>query len=470
VALKVMLEGPFASDRARIRFEREALLIAGFKHPNIIVVHDSGSAEGRHFFVMDYVRGSHLGEYVREKNLPPREIIRLFTQVCDAVAYGHRRGVIHRDLKPSNILVNEGGTPFVLDFGLAKVTGEEMFQAGASVLSHSGHLLGTLAYMAPEQTRGDPHAIDVRTDVYALGVILYELLTGALPYDTESELATVLRNIQELDPPRLATRSTGTLRRGLTGELDAIIRKAMEKRPERRYQSASELKADLDAWLDGRPIVAKSQSSFYLIRKIAARHSFETSVLAALVVTIIASAFISYEYYQREQIAAGELRHANEVIRQDLRDLEQRLESTTTLAEASLREQALGWFLLEWHAGRLDRARQIQALTARSSPGYAAAMAFLLDENYPFAQLRSDLSGEANSEALTWFLQGERHAQAGRSAEASDAFGRSLEFCRAQPAGSWLQSAVEARLRQLSGSADRVDQGRLENRTAGRSP
>ena len=175
VAIKVLLEGPYASPAAKRRFEREIELAASLKHANIISVFHSGQTdEGRQFCAMEYVRGVPICEYVRHKTLTLEETLGLFQDVCDAVNYAHQKGVIHRDLKPSNILVDTEGAPKLLDFGLSKMVGG----AEQTLISMTGQVMGTLPYMSPEQTRGNPDEIDIRTDVYALGVILYQMLTG----------------------------------------------------------------------------------------------------------------------------------------------------------------------------------------------------------------------------------------------------------------------------------------------------
>jgi len=180
VALKVLREGPYATERERRRFEREIDLAAGLDHPNIVTVYESGMTEDRPYFAMQYVRGQPLDRHVREKESGVEETLRLFLKVCGAVNHAHQRGVIHRDLKPANVLIDGEGEPHVLDFGLAKAAGAALTGEGRPV-TETGQFLGTLAYASPEQTKGDPGLIDIRTDVYALGVMLYEALTGEYP-------------------------------------------------------------------------------------------------------------------------------------------------------------------------------------------------------------------------------------------------------------------------------------------------
>lgn len=189
VAIKVILQGPYASHNARRRFEREIQVIAQLKHPHIVEVFHSGvTKDHRQFCVMDYVRGVPLDRFVRENGLTLESAIELFLKVCDAVQYAHKHGVIHRDLKPSNILVDFEGSPKVLDFGLAK----QLLDTDPSLVSLTGQVIGTLPYMSPEQTKGNPDEIDTRTDVYSLGVIFYEILTGQFPYPVVGQVAEVL--------------------------------------------------------------------------------------------------------------------------------------------------------------------------------------------------------------------------------------------------------------------------------------
>lgn len=443
VAIKALLQGPFADGRSKWRFEREVKLVADLRHPDIVVIHDSGIAQGRYFYAMDYVRGQPLDTHICLAALPLKEIVQLLRRVCETVAFAHRRGVIHRDLKPSNILVNENGAPCLLDFGLAKVIGDGGNKGTlTSMMTMPGNILGTLAYMSPEQTQGDPEAIDTRTDVYALGVILYQVLTGRLPYTTGgTDLAEALRTIREVDPT-----SPSRLRKEINSELAAIVLKAMAKEPDRRYQSAAELSEDLAAFLEGRPVTARSTSSLYVLRKLATKHYFHTSVIAALVCSMTGFGGITYHALTREQEASDGLRRINTQYQSTNQDL------TTSLrrSEASRNQHALGWFLLEWHAGRIEAARSIQNLMPRESPEYAATQ-FLMDGNWTVEKLRASVP--ANAAPLVLFVTGERYLKDGKVAQAEEAFREYVKRYR----GVW-QPLAEERLKQLAGKANPVTQ------------
>jgi len=433
VAIKVLLEGSFADRHSKRRFKREINLVSGLRHPHIVRVHDSGLIDGKYYYVMEYVSGTPLNEYVQAKSLSITDTIRLFSTICDAIEYAHCQGVIHRDLKPGNLLVTDDGTPCVLDFGLAKVTDTAKYSL-STMVSHSGNLMGTLAYMSPEQTMGRPSLIDTRTDVYALGVVLYQALTGLLPYDSRGDLEETLRSIRQVDPPRPSRH-----RKDIDGDVDAIVLKAMEKEPARRYRSAGDLKQDMDAWLDKRPIAARSASSLYLLRKIAIRHSFETAVLACLLITMAAFGIISFGYYLRARDALDrriESERQSQLVTQQMEDM-------TPGVRSAIARHSLGWFLDEWHSGRLDGARRVHSLTASGDPAYAAAMAFLLDERCTFEELCHQLP--QGSESLAHFVAGERALQYGRLDEARQLFSRSA----ATLGDDWIVAAARSRLNQL---------------------
>ncbi len=283
VAIKVLHEGPFAAPRSRARFEREVQILGALNHPNIVNIHDSGRTAGDAlYYVMDYVRGQSLREFVRERKLPLAAALELFATVCEAVQHAHVRGIIHRDLKPANILVDSDGRPIVVDFGYGK-----LLAGTADALSLTQDVMGTLAYMSPEQTRGNPDQIDARSDVYSLGVILYELLTGTFPYPVTGNLRDVLENIVHTAPVR-----PSTVRHQLRADLETIVLKCLNKQPERRYQSAGELAHDLRRYLAGEPIEAKRDSLLYVLGTRARRQARFHPIVAHLLVIAVTTLLV----------------------------------------------------------------------------------------------------------------------------------------------------------------------------------
>ncbi|MCK6455472.1 MAG: ABC transporter substrate-binding protein [Phycisphaerae bacterium] len=289
VAIKVIGEGPFAGDDAKERFKREIELIAALDHPNIVKVVGSGVSRGFYFYAMDYIRGKRFDESVHGSNVPVKQMLATFTKVCDAVDYAHRRGIVHRDLKPSNILVDHRGEPHVLDFGMAKSAGGRLSgQDGPILISLSGQVLGTLPYMSPEQASGDSEHVDSRTDIYSLGVILYQLLTGAFPYNVVGNMREVLDNILKAAP-----RRPSAVRRKLDNDLETIVLKALSKEPERRYQSASEFGKDLAHFLAGEPIEAKRDRGWYLFRKRVSHHRRSIATFGLIGATVLGAGYLT---------------------------------------------------------------------------------------------------------------------------------------------------------------------------------
>ena len=224
VAIKVMLEGPFANPRDRLRFEREVEILGQLKHPNIVTVYDSGEISGHFYYVMDLVDGPSLQEWIVSGDRSPDDRVRLFLLICDAVNAAHLRGVIHRDLKPANVRVDSSGEPHVLDFGLAKHIPGHSNRSAAADLTVTGQFLGSLPWSSPEQAMGDPDQIDIRTDVYSLGVMLYQLLTERFPYPVAGNLRDVLDNILNAEP-----LSPGAIDRRIDDELATIALKCLSK-------------------------------------------------------------------------------------------------------------------------------------------------------------------------------------------------------------------------------------------------
>lgn len=304
VALKTMLQGRFATTRQRLRFEREVEIVASLRHPNIVTLFESGrTRDGLAFFAMELVAGRPLNEILADGERPPRSrLLAMFAQLARAVAYAHKRGVIHRDLKPGNVLVDHDFAPHVLDFGLARTArGEEDGELEATV---AGEFLGTFAYAAPEQLKGDPDLIDVRTDVFALGVILYEMLAGERPWQTagRGSIADLLLNRLEQAP-----RPPSALRPDVDADLDVIALKCLKASPEERYQTADALIEDLERFLDGRPILARPDSFAYTARKWVVRHKVATATvagIASLVVGFGISFAVLYGLAERNRVRA----------------------------------------------------------------------------------------------------------------------------------------------------------------------
>ncbi len=292
VALKMLLAGNFAPEVSHKRFQREIELVAQLDHPNIVSVFDADSTrDGHRFFAMDYIRGRTLTDHLHESKAGLRATLELFTAICEAVNYAHQRGIIHRDLKPSNILVDSNGDPKILDFGLAKLQSAP----AQTLVSMSHQFLGTLPYMSPEQVRGNPDLMDVRTDVYALGILLFHCLTKRFPYRINDEPPKVINNILNAAPKR-----PSEFRRDLNHEIDTVVAKCLAKERDRRYANAGEIAEDLRRYLDGRPILAKRDSIAYVLRTRARtavhRHPAVSlagaAVLAALVGIVLLQPFV----------------------------------------------------------------------------------------------------------------------------------------------------------------------------------
>jgi len=282
VVLKVMLNGKFASRRYRMRFEREAQAVARLKHPGIVSVYEYGEVNGQPYFTMEYVDGCSIKDYALRHNLDKRHICDLVAKTCRAVAYAHQRGVIHRDIKPNNILVDGEGNPRLLDFGLARLAGDYMDEQPQ--MTEAGEVMGTPSYMSPEQTLGRPEELDMRTDVYSLGVLLYELLTDTLPYRTDrTRPLESLRIIREYVPKRPSAVTSK-----IDGDLDCIVMKCLEKERDLRYQSAVELSEDIGRYLRGQPVEARPSTTFYHFRKLLWRHRGLVFPILGLILALMA--------------------------------------------------------------------------------------------------------------------------------------------------------------------------------------
>jgi tetratricopeptide (TPR) repeat protein len=284
VALKVARDESDSPD-AVARFELERRTLAPMDHPNIARLFDAGATEsGRPFFAMELVRGVPITEYCRSTSLTIEERLRLFLDVCRAVRYAHRRGVIHRDLKPSNVLITSVGgqaVPKVIDFGIAKTLGQP---PARDFRTRTGQVVGTLESMSPEQAEGRVDAVDTRSDVYALGVLLYELIADRPPHDLAGlPVHEAVRKIVH-EPPRTLAAAEG---RRVDPDLRTIVEHCLAKDPDRRYGSAADLAEDLERTLDSRPILARPWSAVYRLRKLAGRHRVAVGVASLVLVFLL---------------------------------------------------------------------------------------------------------------------------------------------------------------------------------------
>jgi serine/threonine protein kinase len=394
VALKIIKLG-MDTNQVMARFETERQALAVMDHPNIAKVYDAGATDtGRPYFIMELVRGIPITEYCDKHKLGPDERLELFVPLCQAVQHAHQKGVIHRDLKPSNVLVQikeNKHVPKIIDFGIAKATEHRLTER--TLLTEQGQLIGTPEYMSPEQAEMSGLDIDTRTDIYSLGVILYELLVGVLPFDAKdirsAGLVEIQRIIRETDPPKASSRLIGlgdtqtsiadqrrtdptSLCKKLRGDLDWIIMKAMEKDRTRRYETANGLMMDIQRYLNNEPILARPPSTGYRMKKFFRRHKMGVAV-AGLVTFALVVGVAGLTFGLREAVKAK-----NEAVKQTAR-----VEAINEFLNSMLSSPDPG------KEGRdvkvieiLDRAREKIAGSFKDNPEIEASVRYTLGETY----------------------------------------------------------------------------------------
>ncbi len=293
VAVKMILNGRLAGPADVERFLTEAEAAANLRHPNIVSIHEVGEQDGQHYFSMDYVDGPHLGEYQQAHPFTPEAAARLVKTIAEAVHHAHQRGTLHRDLKPQNVLMDAAGDPHITDFGLAKLTERE------SGLTESGAVMGSPSYMPPEQAAGRRAEIGPPSDVYALGAILYQLLTGRPPFARETPMETLNAVVHEtVEPPRKANP-------GLPRDLETICLKCLEKQPARRYFSARDLVDELARFLNHEPILARPAGTVRRGWNWAQRNPW--ALAAAFGCVALTMVCLAYGFWQRTQFLHSRL-------------------------------------------------------------------------------------------------------------------------------------------------------------------
>ncbi len=392
VALKIMRPGGTSTAMVK-RFAQEARALAILQHSGIAQIYDAGreltTAGPVPYLVMELVEGITLNTFINRHKLALPAKLKLILQICDAVAHAHLRGVIHRDLKPTNILVDDSGRARILDFGIARLAEND---ARATISTSGGQVLGTLAYMSPEQAGGDPTKIDTRADVYSLGVVLYEVLTGKLPIDvTQVSIAEAVRRIKDIDPAPPSAHSPEC-----RGELDTIALKALSKDSSRRYQSAQALAEDIRRYLTGHPILARGDSALYVLSKHVRRNRVPVTAAAILLVGLVVFSIYASIKSAQERAARNRAEYALALAKEQTK----RADDSSLRLERELHYRNVETARLLARGGHLAAAEEILWLEAAAWPGSTSTRWALRDLYARFQCLRT-IPGPVDPRSLT---------------------------------------------------------------------
>lgn len=421
VAVKVMHEGPFSRERQRMRFQREIEILAGVKHPNIVRVHDGGVAQDRFYCVMDYVEGQTLDAYVLDCAHSVSERLQLLAKICDGVHAAHLRGIIHRDIKPANIRIGPNGEPHLLDFGLAKRLPLGVEDGGsASAATATGQFVGSLSWASPEQLAADPEQVDVRSDVYALGVVMHQVLTGRLPYPVSGGIREAVESITNAEPSR-----PSSLCPEVDGEVDAIVLRALQKEPAHRFQSAGDLARDIRNYLGGEPVEARKllpHASWYMFAKTMRRHRVVAVFSLVLILTVVVFTVTLARLYRESQANAEAARIETGRAEEALIKADTARQEAERNARTALREAARAATVDEFLNSMLASVQPERAADSNQD----VTVRELLDS--AAANVAAQLDGQPEAEAVVRHTIGASYLSLGRHEEAAAQLRASAEI------------------------------------------
>lgn len=487
VAVKIIRGGPVAHPENKKRLERGVRVLGQLHHPNIVGIIDSGSVAGCMYYVMEYVAGVTLDDYIAQQRATSFELnapgtatgsgsrsrgskaelraerqsmhrlLTVFAKICEGLDAAHVKGVLHRDIKPANILIDARGEPHLLDFDLAKILdGGFLPDEEFSAMTVTGEFLGSLRWASPEQVERKPSGIDLRTDVYSLGVVMFEMLTGQFPYPVVGTRREIEDNILHAVPQK-----PRTIRRAIDDELETIVLKCLSKEPARRYRSAGDLAGDVRSYLNGDPISAKRDSGWYMLKKLASRHRATTTVAACVLAILLSSltyVFFAWRYAEKAVKKMEAAQAQASITAKDIEDVSALAVEANKAAFAKRTEAMFLWFLAEWEAGQLDRAKQAAMEFGTRDPKEnprpeALAIAYLLGE------IDEDAFGQAapeSSELLAAFTRAEMLRRENRGDEAL----RLYNACRELEGPVWLKrEAADRRSRVGQDNTNEPDHG-----------